>query len=68
MVIDGYDSDLLRDMWREARRKLEEGELDPELLDYIRNEELKAIERGDDSWRLDTNGVLIVMRRLYDLT
>lgn len=68
VVIDGYDSDLLRDMWREARRKLEEGELDPELLEYIRNEELKAIERGDDSWRLDTNGVLIVMRRLYDLT
>lgn len=61
--IDGYDSDALRDMWRSARARLENGDVPQEVLDRINAE--KA--RKGRAYRMDTNGVLAVMRHEYGL-
>lgn len=63
VVIDGYDSGALRDMWREARRMLEEGDIDPDFMEHILDE---AYAKGED-YRMDTNGVLAVLRHYWGL-
>lgn len=63
VVIDDYDSGLLRDMWRDARQRLMDGDIDPDLMAHILDE---AYEKGDE-YRMDTNGVLAVLRYYYGL-
>lgn len=60
--IEGYDSTVYRDMWREANRMLHDGEVPDELADRV--DRLAASTPG---YRIDTNGALAVMRWKYGL-
>ena len=61
--IGGYDSGAYRDMWRSAREKLDHGDVPQELLDRINAQKAAKGKR----YRMDTNGVLAVMRYEYGL-
>lgn len=63
VVIEGYDSTALRDMWREANRMRIAGEIPEELQERIAEQ---AMRKGS-KYRLDTNGTLAVMRWYYGL-
>lgn len=60
--IDGYDSTVYRDMWREANRMLANGDVPDELAERVGR--LAATTPG---YRVDTNGALAVMRWKYGL-
>ena len=60
--IDGYDSTVYRDMWREANQMLERGDVPDELAERV--DVLAATRPG---YRYDTNGALAVMRWKYGL-
>ena len=60
--IDGYDSTVYRDMWREANAALRYGDVPDELA---RRVDLLAATRP--GYRTDTNGALAVMRWKYGL-
>ena len=60
--IDGYDSTVYRDMWREANAALRHGDVPPELAARV---DLLAATR--EGYRTDTNGALAVMRWKYGL-
>lgn len=64
--IDGYDSTVYRDMWRRANGMRANGELPQEWAEHI--EEMQARREGQGrDYRVDTNGTLYVMRKLYGL-
>ena len=60
--IDGYDSTVYRDMWREANAALRHGDVPPGLAARV---DLLAATR--EGYRTDTNGALAVMRWRYGL-
>lgn len=60
--IDGYDSTVYRDMWRNANKALRNGDVPSELA--ARVDFLAATTPG---YRTDTNGALAVMRWQYGL-
>ncbi len=60
--IEGYDSTVYRDMWRDANKALAYGDVPPELA---RRVDLLAASRP--GYRTDTNGALAVMRWKYGL-
>lgn len=60
--IDGYDSTVYRDMWREANEALRYGDVPSELSRRV--DLLSATRPG---YRADTNGALAVMRWKYGL-
>lgn len=60
--IDGYDSTVYRDMWRNANMLLHNGDIPPEMAERI--DYLAATRPG---YRTDTNGALAVMRWQYNL-
>ena len=62
VVIDGYDSTVYRDMWREANKALAYGDVPTELSERV--DFLAATRPG---YRTDTNGALAVMRWKYGL-
>ena len=62
VVIDGYDSTMYRDMWREANEALRYGDVPTELAQRV--DFLAATRPG---YRTDTNGALAVMRWKYGL-
>jgi hypothetical protein len=61
--IPGYDSTKYRDMWRDSRDRLAHGDVPQEVLDRIGREKAKK----GDRYRINTNGVLAVMRHEYGL-
>lgn len=61
--IDGYDSTVYRDMWREANRARATGNIPPEVAERIAREKAAKGPR----YREDTNGTLAVMRNMYGL-
>jgi hypothetical protein len=66
VAIDGYDSTVYRDMWREANRLRANGDLPYHMLEHI--DRMAAVRRADGRpYREDTNGTLYVMRQLYGL-
>lgn len=62
VAIEGYDSTVYRDMWREANKALAMGDVPTELS--ARVDFLAATRPG---YRTDTNGALAVMRWKYGL-
>lgn len=62
VAIDGYDSTVYRDMWREANEALRYGDVPTELAQRV--DLLSATKPG---YRADTNGALAVMRWKYGL-
>lgn len=60
--IDGYDSTVYRDMWRNANMALRNGDVPTELSERV--DFLSATRPG---YRADTNGALAVMRWKYGL-
>lgn len=62
VVIDGYDSTVYRDMWREANEALARGDVPDSLAERV--DRLAATRKG---YRTDTNGALAVMRWKYGL-
>lgn len=62
VVIDGYDSTVYRDMWREANKALRYGDVPSSLSERV--DFLAATTPG---YRKDTNGALAVMRWKYGL-
>jgi hypothetical protein len=61
--IRGYDSTVYRDMWRTANKLRANGDIPADLAAHI--DQQKAAK--GDAYRLDTNGTLAVMRKLYNL-
>lgn len=66
VVIDGYDSTVYRDMWRNANEMRANGDLPKEWSDHIARERARHRELGLP-YRDDTNGTLYVMRKLHGL-
>lgn len=64
--IDGYDSTVYRDMWRRANGMIVNGELPQEWSEHIGEMQAKREAQGR-TYRVDTNGALYVMRKLYGL-
>ena len=62
VAVDGYDSTVYRDMWREANEALRYGDVPTELAQRV--DLLSATKPG---YRTDTNGALAVMRWKYGL-
>lgn len=60
--IEGYDSTVYRDMWRDANKALASGDVPDELAHRV--DLLSATRKG---YRTDTNGALAVMRWKYGL-
>ena len=60
--IDGYDSTVYRDMWRNANKALRNGDVPSELSARV-----DLLSRTRDGYRTDTNGALAVMRWQYGL-
>lgn len=60
--IDGYDSTVYRDMWRNANQLLRNGDIPSDMAERI--DYLAATRPG---YRTDTNGALAVMRWQYGL-
>lgn len=60
--IDGYDSTVYRDMWREANLALATGNVPHDL-----SERVERYAQTRDGYRTDTNGALAVMRWKYGL-
>jgi len=66
VAIEGYDSTVYRDMWREANRLRANGDLPDHMLEHI--DRMAAVRRAEGRpYREDTNGTLYVMRQLYGL-
>ena len=66
VTIEGYDSTVNRDMWREAARVLRSGEAPPELRQRIARAKQQHASRTDKKWK-PVNEELIAMRYLYGL-
>lgn len=60
--IEGYDSTVYRDMWRDANKALRNGDVPTGLSERV---DFLAATRPD--YRVDTNGALAVMRWKYGL-
>ncbi len=62
VVIEGYDSTVYRDMWREANLALATGNVPHDL-----SERVERYAQTREGYRTDTNGALAVMRWKYGL-
>ena len=60
--IDGYDSTVYRDMWRDANAALRNGDVPTELAQRV-----DFLSMTKPGYRADTNGALAVMRWKYGL-
>ena len=61
VTIDGYDSTVGRDMWRDAAKRLRSGDVPPELRQRIQTAKERHASRTDKKWK-PVNEELIAMR------
>ena len=64
--IRGYDSDVYRDMWRNANKMRANGDIPEEWTQHISDMHSLRDAQGR-LYRDDTNGTLYVMRKIYGL-